>query len=102
MDRLYSKYSCPMDLMNRYINQGRFGEFVNDFLTLEMERRKEEMEKQQHRDLWAMYVHSYTNESFGDFKERVCKPDKGGTRNAGSDAGMTQDDALAIVDSLFD
>ena len=33
MDLLYARYSNPMDLMGRYINQGRFGEFVHEFLT---------------------------------------------------------------------
>ena len=102
---LYRAYSCPMDLMTRYVNQGRFGNFVSEFLTLETERRKAEAEKEQRRELWAMYIHSYTDETFGDFKDRVCKPastTKGSTTQAANgDANMTIKDAQAIMDSLF-
>lgn len=105
MDMLYRAYSCPMDLMNHYINLGRFGKFVNDFLTLEQERKKAEAEKELRRELWAMFVHSHTDETFGEFKERVCKPisttQGSTTRAAGRDAQMTVQDARAIMDSLF-
>lgn len=105
MDMLYSKYSCPMDLMGRYINQGRFGTFVEEFLALEIERRKHEAEKEKDRKLWAMYIHSETDETFEDFKNRVCKPvstTQGSTRRAAnSDADLDEQGAQAIIDSLF-
>lgn len=97
---LYQKYSNPMDLMGRYINQGRFGEFVHEFLTLEMERRKEEAELEQRRELWAAYIHSYSNENFADWKKRVLKTSST-TKGTGHDENMTQHDAQAIIDSLF-
>ena len=97
---LYSRYSNPMDLVGRYINSGRFGEFTGEFLTLEMERRKAEAELEQRRELWAAYIHSYSNESFADWKKRVLKP-SGTTKSAGHDENMSQQDAQAIIDSLF-
>jgi len=45
MDLLYRAYSNPLDLMNIYINQGRFGKFVEGFLEAEYERKKAEAEK---------------------------------------------------------
>lgn len=105
MDMLYRAYSCPMDLMNQYINRGRFGKFVSEFLTLENERRKAEAEKERNRRLWAMYIHSYTDETFEEFRDRVCKPESttqgSTTRAASRDAELTEKDARAIVDSLF-
>lgn len=102
---LYSKYSCPMDLMGRYINQGRFGTFVEEFLGLEIERRKAEAEKEHKRRLWAMFVHSETDETFEEFEKRVCKPvstTQGSTRRAASsDADLDEQGAQAIIDSLF-
>lgn len=101
---LYQKYSCPMDLITCYINRGRFGEFVDEFLTLEYERRKAEAEKQQHRDLWDMYIHSYTGESFNKFKERVLGPvstTQGGTTRANSDTDLDEQGADAIISDLF-
>lgn len=104
MDMLYQKYSCPMDLVNTYINRGRFGEFVDEFLTLEYERMKAEADKQRHRDLWEMFVHSEFTGTFDEFKERVLKPvstTKGGTTRANSDSDLTEQGADDIISSLF-
>jgi len=94
-----------MDLMNRYINQGRFGTFVEEFLALEIERRKAEAEQERKRKLWAMFVHSHTDETFEEFEERVCKPvstTQGSTRRAASsDKDLNEKGAQAIIDSLF-
>ena len=102
---LYAKYSCPMDLMSQYINQGRFGTFVEEFLTIEMERRKAEAEKERMNRLWAMFVHTHTDETFEEFVSRVSKPEsttKGSTRRtANSDRELDQKGAQAIIDSLF-
>jgi hypothetical protein len=104
MDMLYAKYSCPMDLVSMYINRGRFGEFVDEFLTLEVERRKAEMEQQMHRDLWEMYVHSEYTGSFEDYKKLVTKPvstTTGGTTRANSDTDLTEKGAEAIISTFF-
>lgn len=97
---LYAKYSCPMDLISRYINRGRFGEFVSEFLKLEMERRKEEAELEKHKELWAAYIHSYSNESFVDWKARVLKP-TGTTKGTNRDDELDINGAKAIINDLF-
>jgi len=103
MDLLYSRYSSPMDLMRLYIEQGRFGTFVDEFLRLENERRKTEAEKEQRRELWAMYIHSYTQESFDEFKRRVCKPvsTTHGSTTGSRDADLDEQGVKSIMDSLF-
>ena len=104
MDMLYRAYSCPMDLMKSYINRGRFGSFVEDFLTLDFERRKDEAEKEQDRRLWDMYIHSTSNEDFGKFKERILAPastTKGGTTRASGDFELDEMGADAIIKDLF-
>ena len=98
MDLLYSKYSSPMDLVSRYINQGRFGKFVHDFLQIEYDRRKEEAERNNDWMLWVGYVHSESSESFDDWKARVTKPAHSTT---GGDANLTEDGIRSIVDKLF-
>lgn len=101
---LYQKYSCPMDLMNTYINRGRFGEFVDEFLTLEYERMKAEAEKQKHRDLWEMFVHSEFTGTFEEYTKLVMNPvstTKCGTTRATSDSDLDDQGADAIISSLF-
>jgi len=97
MDLLYSRYSNPMDLMEHYMNQGRFGEFVSNIIEMEYQRKKEEANLLEEQKLWSMYImHSMwgPGESFNDWKKRVLKPaKKGHTR----DEDMTKDDALGIV-----
>ena len=73
MDLLYSKYANPLDLMNSYINRGRFGEFVSNVLEAEYERRKEQVEKDDDMKLWIMYVHCNAEESFYEWKKRVLR-----------------------------
>ena len=103
MDLLYSRYSSPMDLMSLYIHQGRFGTFVDEFLKLENERRKAEAKKEQRRELWAMYIHSYTQESFDEFKKRVCQSASTthGSTTGSRDADLDEKGAKSIIDSLF-
>jgi hypothetical protein len=100
MDLLYSRYSNPMDLMERYIKQRRFGEFVQGFLKAEYERKKQEAEKEQEWMLWVAYVHSYSDKSFSEWKKTVIKPEST-TRRRGSDASMTEKDVQSIMDGLF-
>lgn len=102
MDMLYHRYACPMDLMNGYINRGRFGEFVSSFLEAEYERRKEEVEKDDDLKLWIMYVHTAENETFTDWKNRALKVSaEKGKRKANGDAELTDEGINAIVDELF-
>lgn len=79
MDLLYSQYSNPLDLMAMYINRGRFGEFVANVVDADYQKRKVKAEREDDWKLWTMYIHLLSsgmteNESFQQWKERVCKP----------------------------
>jgi hypothetical protein len=105
MDMLYSRYACPMDLMNGYINRGQFGKFVSSFLESEYERRKEEMEKDDDMKLWIMYVHisihSEMTESFGEWKDRVLKSSTKNSKKSTKDSELTDGGINAILTDLF-
>ena len=86
MDLLFSRYASPMDFMKLYIEQGRFGEFVENIIALENERKTENAKKEDDRMLWEMYIHSMSNESVRDWKRRVLgntdeQPQKGKSRD---------------------
>lgn len=76
MDLLYSRYASPWELMNIYIEQGRFGEFVSEILELEHKRKQEESEKESENRLWLAYVHSYTDKSFNEWKVGLFSKEK--------------------------
>lgn len=97
---LYRAYSNPMDLMNMYINQGRFGTFVDGFLKAEYERRKAEAEKDDELKLWIAYVQSRTEESYRNWKKRVCKAGSGNSHGGGDEA-LDDDGIEAIITKLF-
>lgn len=100
MDMLYRAYSNPLDLMNIYINQGRFGKFVTGFLEAEYERRKQEAEKDQDWKLWMMYINSLSDKTFSEWKDSVLqKPDsqKQGTK----DRDLTDENIQSIITNLF-
>ena len=104
MDMLYRAYSNPLDLMNVYINQGRFGKFVTGFLEAEYERRKTETEKDEDWKLWMlyiMYLQNYPDKSFAEWKSEVIKNAKTDTRKANKDHDLTDDGIQAIVNGLF-
>lgn len=100
MDLLYSRYSNPLDLMYRYINQGRFGTFVDGFIQAEHKRMVDEATKDNEWKLWTMYIHSYSNENFEQWKKRCC-----GTANTkqqkGTDADLDDNGIKAIMTDLF-
>ena len=100
MDMLYRAYSNPLDLMNRYINQGRFGKFVTGFLEAEYERRKEEAEKDFEWKLWMMYINSYSDMTFGEWKESVQQNASERTHKS-KDEDLTDDGIQSIVNKLF-
>lgn len=92
-----------MDLINMYICRGRFGKFVESVLKDEYQRKKDEFERNEDWKLWVMYTqllsNGLTDESFNDWKHRVCKP----TVNArsGGDENLTEDGMKSIVNKLF-
>lgn len=92
-----------------YINRGRFGEFVRSVIEADYARRKDETEKDDDWKLWFMYLQSFTistfsgvtfDESFHDWKERVCKP-VAATQGKNGDMDMSEDDIQNILDKLF-
>jgi hypothetical protein len=96
---LYRAYSNPMDLIGVYINQGRFGTFVEGFLQAEYDKRKAEAEKDQEFMLWIAYVHSGSQDTFNDWRNKVCKPVS--TTTGGRDVDMTESDMENILKKLF-
>ncbi len=71
MDLLYSRYASPVEFMKTYINQGRFGEFVNGILELDAKRKKETAQKENDDKLWLAYIHNITGKSFHDWKNEL-------------------------------
>ena len=71
MDLLFSRYASPLDFMNLYINQGRFGEFVEGIIDLENKRRKKEQEQENDDKLWQAYIHSMSDKSFIEWKKEL-------------------------------
>ena len=100
MDLLYARYSNPLDLMNLYINQGRFGKFVKGFLEAEYERRKEEAEKNDDWKLWVMYIHSYPEQSFTEWKNSILK-NSSNTRKKNRDDELYDDGINTIISKMF-
>ena len=71
MDLLFSRYASPLDFMKIYIEQGRFGEFVEGIVSLENKRKKEEKEKEDDDKLWQAYIRSMSEKSFIDWKKEL-------------------------------
>lgn len=102
MDMLYARYSCPMDLVKSYIRRRRFGEFVEGFLKAEVERRKEEAEKDESWREWIAYVHSYSEKSFKEWREDLNAPAESKKKAAGrSDRDLDAAGIDAIMNKVF-
>ena len=76
MDLLYSKYASPMEFMKMYIDQGRFGEFVQNIVDIENKHRQEEAELASDNRLWIAYVHSMSDKSFEEWKQELKEQSK--------------------------
>ena len=102
MDLLYSRYASPMDLMHMYFEQGRFGEFVENIVSLEKERRNAEIEKENERMLWEMYIHSMSNESYRDWRRRVLGGSSSSeSTSSGGDEDLTDSEITDIINNTF-
>ena len=99
MDLLYSRYASPMDLIKMYISRGQFGKFVASFLEAVNDSRKEQADKEEEWKLWMIYVHSYSEDSFVEWKKRVLKPGNKGKAN--NDYHLTNEGIMAIIDDTF-
>lgn len=68
---VFSRYASPLDFMKLYIDQGRFGEFVEGIIGLENKRRKEADEKEIDDKLWQAYIHCMSDKSFIEWKREL-------------------------------
>lgn len=110
MDMLYRAYSNPLDLINIYINQGRFGTFVENFIKIETERIKEEREKDTDNKLWLAYNlnnllaalvgEGGMEETFIEWKQRINGKSEGNTAKSG-DANLDDEGIKGILGNLF-
>lgn len=93
-----------MDLISMYISRGRFGRFVENILETEHQRKKDEFERNEDWKWWVMYTqllsNGLTDESFNDWKLRVCRPTNANAK-IGGDENLTEDGIQSIVDKLF-
>lgn len=102
MDMLYSRYSNPMDLVKSYIRRRRFGEFVKGFLEAEIERRKEEREKDEEWFYRIAYVHSYSEKSYADWRADLTGSAENKKKTAGkSDRDLDAAGIDAIMKNVF-
>ena len=95
---LFRAYSNPMDLISRYINQRRFGEFVQGFIQAEIDRKNAEIERENERLLWTAWVHSYSEKTFEEWKAEALKD---GQQKQNKDNNLTDDGVKNIIGRLF-
>ena len=101
---LYSRYANPKELLRIYVKQGRFGEFVSKIIESENKRKQEEAVKENENKLFLMYVHSFSDKSFMDWKNEVLYRNSVTTKDKApqsGDAEMTEDEMIGIIDRLF-
>ena len=96
MDWLDERYSRPMDLIDRYIKQGRFDTFVHGFLTAHFERERKEAERENEWMMWTAFIHSYSDKTYGEWKK-----DFTGANKATKDKELTDDGIKNILNKLF-
>ena len=101
MDLLYSRYASPNEFMNLYIEQGRFGEFVGNIVNLENTRRKELAEVESDRMLWEMYIHSYADVCFDDWKRSLMGPGAPENTQRAGDENLTEAQIQGIIERAF-
>lgn len=101
MDLLFHRYASPMDLMKLYIEQERFGEFVNDVITAENKRRQEQAEKEEDTKLWMAYLQCNTeNQTFTEWKSSIIRPSSPNSSGKRDD-DMTKADVDNLLNRLF-
>lgn len=106
MDLMYSRYTNPTEFMNRYINQGRFGELVTELINAECKRRIEEVEQKEDEKLWIAYLLGGHEESFLEWKRELIRStesrqDIPNGRGRKSDSDLTEDDIQMILQNTF-
>lgn len=94
---VYTRYTNPKELISMYIKRGRFGKFVHEFLESEYKRKKDKANEDKDWKLWLAYIHSYSEESFGSWKQKV---DGSNEANAG-DFSLDNNGIQSIINNLF-
>ena len=99
MDLLYSRYASPFELMDLYINQGRFGELVSEILEMDFKRKKEAAEKENDDRLWSLYIRSMSEKTFIEWKEDLKDSmQKNNSKNMETNAStMSGDDVKTAI-----
>lgn len=101
MDLLYSRYASPLEFMNIYIENGRFGEFVEKIVEMDFKRKQEKVNEDNENKLWSAYIHSNTDTSFNEWKKKVLKtPDE--NKKPCGDENLTDADIEGIINGLFE
>lgn len=70
---MYSRYASPVEFMDAYIGQGRFGEFVANVFEMERKRKQDAAGREDDDRLWQAYIHSMTDKTFRDWKEELLR-----------------------------
>ncbi len=86
--------------MRLYIDSGRFGEFVFELISSENKRRQDEAQKEEEQKMWELYLHSFSDKSFTDWRAEVTKPHQNKPYGK-KDAEMTNEDVDNIIKHLF-
>ena len=71
--------------------------FVQEFLKSEYKRKKDKANEDKEWKLWLAYVHSYSEEPFGTWKQKV----DGSSEPNGSDFNLDDNGIKSIINNLF-
>ena len=63
MDMIFKRYSCPFDFIESHIKMGTF--------TKALKRMADEINDEK---LWELYLRSYSDKSFIEWKKEIMKP----------------------------
>lgn len=83
--------------MSIYIKRGRFGKFVREFLESEHKHKKDKADEDKEWKLWLAYIHSYSEETFGTWKQKV----DGSSATHGNDSNLDDAGIKSIINNLF-
>lgn len=90
MDLLFKRYASPFLLLDNYIQQGRFFEFIVEFAKITNEEK-----------MFDVWKHKVFDKSFEEFKETIMTETKNETINVSKIAmKKTIQDSRAILESF--
>lgn len=82
------------------MEQGRFGEFVTEILSAEKQRKEELQKKEEDEKWWSLYLHSYSDKSFSQWKSEVTSG-SGEHKKEARTSTKPEEDVDAMVQRLF-